>query len=266
MIDIQTIGTYLLNYSPKIVGALLVLIIGWIFAASLTGILVAVMKKQKIEKTLISFTKNLTSLLLKVLVIITAISMLGVQMASFIAVLGAMAFAVGLALQGSLSNFAGGVLIILFKPFKVGDFIIAQGEKGTVNHIEVFHTVLKTPDNKTVIVPNGSLANANIVNISTEKERRVDFTFGIGYEDDFEKAKKIILKILSTDKRIIRNDEIFVRVTELADSSVNITARAWVNSSDFWGVFVDTTETVKKTFDKNNISIPYPQMDIHMKK
>jgi small conductance mechanosensitive channel len=190
--------------------------------------------------------------------------MLGVQMTSFIAILGAAGLAVGLALQGSLANFAGGVLLLLFKPFKVGDFIEAQGFSGSVNAIQVFNTVLKTPDNKTIIIPNGNLSNGAITNFTAEKNRRVDWTFGIGYSDDIKKAKEILVQLIKSDPRILDEPEAMVALSELGDSSVNFVVRAWVKLEDFWGVYFDIQEKVKLTFDEQGISIPFPQRDVHV--
>ena len=178
--------------------------------------------------------------------------------------MGAMAFAVGLAFQGSLSNFSGGVLIILLKPFKSGDFIDAQGHMGTVDSIQIFHTILKTVDNKKIIIPNGPLSNGNIVNFSAQETRRVDWVFGISYGDDFEKAKKLIIDILAKDSRVLKDPAPFARVGELANSSVNITTRAWVSLAEYWDVYFDVIENVKKSFDSNEINIPYPQTDVHI--
>jgi len=225
-----------------------------------------VMTKGKVEESLRKFIVSLSGILLKVLLFISLISMFGVKMTSFIAILGALAFAVGMSLQGSLANFAGGVLLILFKPFKIGDFIEAQGFAGTVYAIEMFNTTLKTPDNKTILIPNGSLAGGSITNFSTEKQRRVDFTFGIGYEDDMKKAREIILGIISADNRILKEPAPFVRIGELADSSVNFTVRVWVDAANYWKVHFDMIENVKTEFDKNKISIPYPQTDVHLYK
>jgi len=191
--------------------------------------------------------------------------MVGIEMTSFVAVMAAAEFAVGMALQGGLSNFAGGVLILIFKPFKIGDFIDVQGKMGKVKEIQIFHTTITSTDNKTIIMANGALANDTITNYSTEKQRRVDMVFGIAYEDDFEKAKKIITEIIQKDKRILKEPEAFVRVMELGDSSVNITTRVWCESADYWAIYADMQEKVKTAFDKEGISIPYPQMDIHQK-
>jgi len=187
-------------------------------------------------------------------------------MTSFIALIGAAGLAVGMALSGSLQNFAGGVMILLFKPFKAGDFIEAQGYSGVVKEIQIFNTLLTTPDNKIVILPNGGLSGSSMVNYSALPTRRVDFSFGTGYNDDIDQAKEVLQKIIDSDTRILKDPEAFVAVGELADSSVNFTVRVWVNAADYWGVYFDMQEKVKKEFDANNLSIPYPQTDVHLHK
>ncbi len=252
-----------INYLPKIIMAIVVLIIGlWIVKMIVRGFNKAT-SKSKMEVSLQKFLSSLISMGLKVMVIISVISMMGIETTSFVAVLGAAGLAVGFALQGSLSNFAGGVLILIFKPFKVGDFIDGAGHTGTVSAIEVLATTLKTPDNKTIIIPNGALAGASITNYSTEPTRRVDFTFGIGYGDDMKKAKEVIRSIIDADSRILKDPAPFIAIGNLGDSTVDITVRVWANASDYWGIHFDTIEKVKEAFDANNISIPFPQMDVH---
>jgi small conductance mechanosensitive channel len=199
-----------------------------------------------------------------VLLGISVLGMLGIQMTSFIAILGAAGLAVGMALSGTLQNFAGGVMILLFRPFKVGDFVDTQGYLGTVSEIQIFNTILKTPDNKTIIIPNGSLSKSSLINYSTEERRRVDWTFGIAYGDDLDKAKKVIRKLCDHESRILKDPETFVAVAELADSSVNFTVRAWVNAADYWGVFFDMNEKIYKTFADEGLNIPFPQIDVHL--
>jgi small conductance mechanosensitive channel len=246
-------------YVPKILLALITLIVGfYLVRVFIRGIDVA-MKHNKVDESLRGFLESLFTIGLKALIIISVATMIGIQMTSFVAIIAAAGLAVGLALQGSLSNFAGGVLILLFKPFQVGDFIDTGSHMGTVKKIQIFNTILKTPDNKTVIIPNGDLSNGALTNFSTEKTRRVDFVFGIGYDDDLLKAKKVLEKLTEEDDRILKDPAPQVVVGELADSSVNFTVRAWVNSEDYWGVFFDMQEKVKLTFDKEKISIPYPQ-------
>jgi small conductance mechanosensitive channel len=268
MFDINTIMLNLENYffafAPKIVAAILVLVIGFWFVKIIGKFSENKMKKSNVEVSLRHFLTSFFSIILKVLVVITAISMLGVEMTSFIAILAAAGFAVGLALQGGLSNFAGGVLILLFKPFKVGDYIDAQGFSGTVNKIQIFNTILKTPDNKTIIIPNGTLSNNALTNFSTEKTRRVDFTFGIGYNDDIKKARKVIESLIVKDKRVLKDPIYNIFVKELGDNSVNFTVRVWVNAQDYWPFYFDMQENVKLEFDKNKLSIPFPQREVHV--
>jgi len=262
----NTILEKVIFYGPKLITAILTLIIGLWIINTLIKVVFKKLSKKDYDVTLISFLKSIIGIALKVMLWITVFSMMGIKMTSFVAVLGAAGLAVGLALQGSLANFAGGVLIMMFRPFKVGDFIEAQGHMGTVHAIQIINTVLKTVDNKTIILPNGSLANSNMVNFSTEATRRVDFSFGIAYEDDFAKAKELITTLIEADNRVLKDPAPFVRVGELADSSVNITVRIWVNAENYWGVHFDLIENVKSNFDKNSISIPYPQTDVHLYK
>ena len=250
-------------YAPKALMALVVLILGLWVIGMITKAMVRVMRKREVDPSLIPFLKGLTSTLLKVMLVISVIQMVGVETTSFIAVLGAAGLAVGMALSGTLQNFAGGVMILVFKPYKVGDFIEAQGHSGTVNSIQIFNTVLKTPDNKTVILPNAPVSTGALVNYSTEAQRRVDLAFGIGYGDDIDKARSVLDEVIAADQRILKDPAPFVAVSELADSSVNFAVRLWVNAGDYWGVHFDTIETVKKRFDVGGISIPFPQMDVH---
>jgi small conductance mechanosensitive channel len=222
------------------------------------------MEKNNIDASLRPFLACVISWVLKICVFITAINSAGVQTTSFIAILGTAGLAVGMALQGSLSNFAGGVLILILKPFKVGDVIKAQGFVGSVEKITTFSTFLKTPDNQVICIPNGGLANSPIVNINQESTRRVDFTFGAGYGDSISEAKALLENIVGRDARILKNPSHQIGVGELADSSVNFYVRTWVATADYWDVFFDITELVKIEFDKNKISIPFPQTDVHI--
>lgn len=252
------------TYGVTLASALATLIIGfWVIKLIGKGAERS-FQKSKMDIGLQKFLKNIIVTALKILVIVSAITMLGIETTSFVAILGGAGLAVGLALQGSLSNFAGGVLILLFKPFRVGDFIEAQGYSGTVVEIELFNTILHTPDKKRVIIPNAAVSNGAITNFSAEEERRVDFVFGIGYNDDIQKAKELLWDIIKKDERVLEMPESMVVVSELADSSVNITARVWCKSANYWGIYFDTTEAVKLCFDANNISIPYPQQDLHV--
>lgn len=261
---LEAIQDAIMAYAPQLLFALIVLYIGWKLVGFALGILDKSLAKSDTDPALARFLHSLGNALLKALLLISVAGMIGIETTSFIAVLGAAGLAIGLALQGSLSNFAGGVLILMFKPFKVGDFIQAQGETGSVREIQIFTTMLTTGDNKLVIIPNGPLANGNITNYSALDTRRVDFVFGIGYGDDINKARSVIQSILDADARIFKDPATLIVVGALADSSVNFTVRAWANSSDYWGVFFDTTEAVKKRFDEENISIPFPQQDVHM--
>lgn len=218
------------------------------------------------DASLKPFLLSMISILLKIMLIISVLTMLGIEMTSFIAILGAMGLAVGLALSGTLQNFAGGVIILIFKPFKVGDFIDAQGYTGTVSKIQIFITVLLTPDNKTVIIPNGPLSTGALVNFSMQPTRRVDWSFGIAYGDDYDKASAWIMELMKADKRILADPAPFVALGKLADSSVNITTRAWVNAADYWGVYFDMQQSFYKGADAKGFSIPFPQMDVHLDK
>jgi len=251
-------------YGPKVVGALLTLIVGWIVARILRGILRRVLHRAKVEATLTGFLVNMTYALLMTMVVISAIQRLGVEATSFIAVLGAVGLAVGFALQGSLSNFAAGVMLILFHPFKAGDFVEAGGVSGVVEEIQIFATQMRTPDNKRVIVPNSSISGGTITNYSANDTRRVDLVFGISYGDDIAKAKGLIDQIISEEKRILEDPEPTIAVSELADSSVNIVVRPWVKTADYWDVYFHLTETIKLRFDAEGITIPFPQRDVHM--
>ncbi|HSG27552.1 MAG TPA: mechanosensitive ion channel domain-containing protein [Candidatus Krumholzibacterium sp.] len=249
---------------PRILLAVVTLVIGlWIVKGIVRGVKKG-MAKSQIDLSLGKFLTSLVSMGLKALLFISVIQMVGVQMTSFVAILGAAGLAVGLSLQGSLSNFAGGVLILLFKPYKVGDYIEAGGHAGVVKTISVFTTIMKTPDNKTIIIPNGDLSNSSIVNYSTEPRRRVDLTFGIAYEDDIQKAREVMMRVLSADTRILKDPAPQVSVSGLGDSSVDFVFRVWVETADYWAVYFDMIEKVKIAFDKEGISIPFPQRDVHL--
>ncbi len=255
-----------IGYSPKLLLAIITLIVGFWIIGVLKRALKKALTKKAFDPSVIPFLVTVFDALLKVALLISVASIIGIATTSFIAILGAMGLAIGLALQGSLSNFAGGVLILILRPFKVGDVISAQGHIGSVKEIQIFHTILKTGDNKTIIIPNGPLANSDITNFSTETTRRVDFTFGIGYNDDIDKAKATILSVMEADSRIFKDPAPFIAVSELGDSSVNFVVRVWANSSDYWSIFFGMQENVKKAFDQEGISIPFPQRDIHIYK
>jgi small conductance mechanosensitive channel len=254
----------LATYGLKIVYAVIIFIVGRWIAKLLGKLTRRMMERQKVDETLRTFVGNLVYYALLIFVILASIGQLGIQTTSFIAVIGAAGLAIGLALQGSLANFAAGFLLILFRPFKVGDFIEGAGVAGTVESLQIFTSELKTPDNKKIIIPNSSLTGGNIINWSATGTRRVDMMFGIGYGDDIDKAKQVINEILSADQRVLKDPAPLVALSELADSSVNFVARPWVKSGDYWGVLFDTTEAVKKRFDAEGISIPFPQQDVHI--
>ncbi len=255
-----------LTYGPKLVAAIVVWIVGgWVIKAIVNGF-GKVMDKGGADPSLKPFMKGIVGILLKVMLVISVLSMLGIPMTSFIAILGAAGLAVGMALSGTLQNFAGGVMILIFKPFKPGDVIDAQGYVGSVSEIQIFNTILKTPDNKTIIIPNGGLSTSSMVNFSTEERRRVDWTIGVGYGDDLDQARRVIKQLCDEDSRILTDPEVFIAVSELADSSVNFAVRAWVKAPDYWGVYFEMNEKVYKTFAKEGLNIPYPQMDVHLHK
>jgi small conductance mechanosensitive channel len=251
-------------YGLKVLAALAVFIIGRWVAKGVKKVVERLMTKGKVDPTLISFTANLAYIGLLAFIVIAALGQLGIQTTSFIAVLGAAGLAIGLALQGSLSNFAAGFLLIIFRPFKVGDLIEGAGVFGVVEAIQIFTTQLKTADNKTVIVPNAKLTDDNIVNWTVKGTRRVDMVFGIGYEDDIDKARSLMQTVIAEDSRILKDPAPQISVSELADSSVNFVVRPWVKVEDYWGVHFDLTEKIKKTFDANGVSIPFPQRDVHV--
>lgn len=265
MEDIQTKVTDLLTeYGPGVAYAILTLIIGLWVIHILTKGLKTFMNKKDLDPSLSTFLGIVVNIMLKILLVITVIDMVGVEVTSFIAILGAAGLAVGLALSGTLQNFAGGVMILILKPFKVGDYIEAQGYSGTVNQVQIFNTILKTPDNRTVIIPNGGLATNSILNYSTEPTRRMDFVFGISYDDDVPKAKQLLEEIAKADDRVLDEPEHMIAVKELADSSVNLLLRVWVKSENYWPLNFDLFEKVKLTFDKEGITIPFPQRDVHL--
>lgn len=256
----------LVEYGPRLLGAIAVLVLGvWVIRMLMRG-LGKMMDRRSVDESLKPFLKSLTRTLLRALLFISVLGMVGVEMTSFIAILGAAGLAVGMALSGTLQNFAGGVMILLFKPFKVGDYIEAQGYAGSVKEIQIFNTVLKTPDARIIIIPNGSLSNSSMINYSAEETRRVDWTFGIAYGDDVDQAKKILRQLLDADDRVLKDPEVFIAVSALADSSVNIVVRAWVNAGDYWPLFFQMNEQVYNAFNKEGINIPFPQMDVHLQK
>lgn len=253
-----------IGYTPKFLLAIATLFIGfWVIKIVSAGFGKA-MKAQKVEPSLCGFLEHFLTIVLKALVLISVATMLGIQMTSFIAIIGAAGLAVGLALQGSLANFAGGILILLFKPFRVGDFIEVDGNEAQVRKIEIFSTVVRTRDNRVIIIPNAILSNGNIINYTKEKMRRADIPFGIGYNDDIQKARKILLQEAKKSPFVDQKKEVYVGLKELGDNSVNLECRVWCKSTEYWPTVFDMNERIKLAFDKNGITIPFPQRDIHL--
>jgi len=254
---------YASEYGLKIIAAIAIFVIGKWVAKKLTALIRKMMLKAQVDKTLVEFSESIIYFSILLMVIIAALNQIGVNTTSFVAVFGAATLAIGLALQGSFSNIGAAVLIIIFRPFKVGDVIEAAGATGTVTDINLFSTVITPIDKSTVIVPNSAIIGDNITNFSNRQERRVEHVFGIGYDDDLKLAKETLMQIVHADTRILAEPTPMVAVSELADSSVNFVVRAWTKSDDFWDVHFDMLENVKLTFDEKGISIPYPQMDVH---
>lgn len=259
-----TIKALAIQYGLKVLLAIVVLIVGLRVIKVIVNAISKSLEKRNVDPSLRPFLSSILSVLLKVALVISVISMLGIATTSFVAVLGAAGLAVGLALSGTLQNFAGGVLLLILKPFKVGDFVDAQGYMGTVSEIQIFFTILKTPDNRTIIIPNGPLSTGSLTNFSTEAHRRVDMEFGIGYDDDIDTAKAILNRLIEEETRIFKDPAPQVVLSKLADSSVNFTVRVWSEASDYWGIYFDFHEKVKKAFDKEGVGIPFPQMDVHV--
>jgi small conductance mechanosensitive channel len=261
---VSSLQELVLPYLLNLVLAIITLIVGlWIVNKVVKAIRKALTKRE-VDPSLVPFMSGIIKALLIVMLLISIAEMVGVETTSFIAVLGAAGLAIGLALQGSLANFAGGVLILILKPFKVGDVIEAQGVIAGVTEIQIFHTVLKTYDNKTIILPNGPLYNNTIINYSTEPTRKVEWVFGVGYDDDIDQVKQVIEEVIFTDERILDRDTPFIKLAEMADSSVNFKVRGLCKQEDFWGLYFEKMEAIKKAFDANGITIPYPQVDAHL--
>jgi len=248
----------------KVATALAIFLVGKFLIRILVRGIGKVMQKQGVDKTLETFICNLVRISLMVVVVIAAIGAIGIQTTSFIAIFGAAGLAVGLALQGSLSNFASGVLIVLFRPYRVGDFIEAAGIAGSVEQVQILTTILKTGDNKQIIVPNSQIMDSIITNYSANDTRRVDMVVGVSYDDDLDKVRKTLEELLAADGRILAEPAPTIAVSALADSSVNFVVRPWVNAADYWGVMFEMTEAIKKRFDKEGISFPFPQQDVHL--
>jgi small conductance mechanosensitive channel len=250
----------------KVATALAIFFVGKFIIRLVMRALHKVMQKQDVEETLETFVSNLVRSVLMIVLVIATIGALGVETTSFIAIFGAAGLAVGLALQGSLSNFASGVLIVLFRPYRVGDFVEAAGIAGVVEQVQILTTILKTGDNKQIIVPNSQIMDSIITNYSANDTRRVDMVVGVSYDDDLDKVRDTIKELIAADDRILDEPAPKIAVSELADSSVNFVVRPWVNSADYWGVMFDLTEAIKKRFDKEGISFPFPQQDVHLYK
>lgn len=263
-IDILSlVSEYGIPFGIKIITALAIFIIGKFVIKLVIKFLQAILSRSKMDEILVNFITSISRSILLLFVIIAALDQLGVDTTSLIALLGAAGLAVGLALQSSLQNFAAGVMLIIFRPFKKADFIEAAGVSGKVINISIFGTILRTGDNKEVIVPNGDIYGGTITNYSAQDTRRIDMVFGIGYDDDMKKAKQIMHDVINQDERILKDPAPLIAVAELADSSVNFVVRPWVKSADYWAVNFDLNENIKQAFDDNKISIPYPQMDVH---
>lgn len=255
-----------IQYGVNIISALVILFIGNLIVKAVANSVAKVLQKKKMDRAVVEFIHGLVRYLLFVIVLIAALGRLGVQTASVVAVIGAAGLAVGLALQGSLSNFAAGVLIVAFRPFKSGDYVEIGGVAGSVDSIQVFQTVLTTPDNKMVVVPNGSVIDSPITNYSRHATRRIDLIIGVSYGADLQKTKELLTKICESDKRVLKEPGVQVGVHTLADSSVNFVVRPWVSTADYWNVYFDLMQAIKEGLDKEGIEIPFPQMDVHMNK
>ena len=255
------------TFGINLIIALIILFVGFKIARIAGTGVARVLERRNSDLGLITFMKSFVSSLVKVLTVITVFTQVGVEMTSFIAILGAAGFAIGMAFSGTLSNLAGGVMILIFKPFKVGDFVEAQGVMGTVKEIQIFHTIMTTPDNKTIIVPNGPLSNGNLTNFSTQPTRRVTLTFSFSYGEDLQLAKNTIMEILENHPKILKDPAPFIALAELGDSSVNLTVRGWVKKEDFWEVTFFLNESVYEKFNEvEGLTIPFPQMDVHLEK
>lgn len=255
----------LVSLGTKILTAAVILVVGFWLAKVLSKGMKRLLIRRETEQSLVTFLYSLVNIALKVLVLVTAFTQLGLEMTSFVAILGAAGLAIGMAFSGTLSNFAGGVIILLLRPFRVGDFIETQGEMGTVKEITIFNTILSTTDNKIIILANGAVSNNTITNFTKADNRRVDWVFGIAYGDDLKQAKNLLKQFIEEDKRILQDPVPFIGLGELGDSSVNITVRAWVKTDDYWDVFFDMNERVYNEFGGHGLNIPFPQMDVHIK-
>ncbi|EMC3730035.1 small-conductance mechanosensitive channel MscS [Vibrio cholerae] len=256
----------LIQYGVNVISAILILFIGNLVVKGVAGSVANVLKKKEMDKAVVDFIHGLVRYTLFIIVLIAALSRIGVQTASVVAVIGAAGLAVGLALQGSLSNFAAGVLIVAFRPFKSGDYVEIGGVAGSVDSIQIFQTVLKSPDNKMVVVPNSAVIGGAITNYSRHETRRVDMVIGVSYKSDLQKTKRVLRETLEKDPRILKDPDMTIGVLTLADSSINFVVRPWCKTSDYWAVYFDSTQAIKEALDANGIEIPFPQMDVHLNK
>ena len=261
-VSYSDINQYLLKIGTNLAIAISILVIGLWVVKIATKAIKNILRKSKTDESLVTFLSSLVSMVFKVLVIITSITQLGVEMTSFVAILGAAGLAVGMAFSGTISNFAGGVMILIFKPFKVGDFVMTQGEQGTVKEIQIFNTYLHTSDNKVIILPNGPVANGNITNFTKAEKRRVDFIFGIAYGDNVQKAREVLTNLINSDERIMQEPVPFVGLGALTNNSVDIVVRVWTKTEDYWNVHFDLNEKVYKEFEKNGLHFPAPTPQI----
>ncbi|CAG21444.1 small-conductance mechanosensitive channel MscS [Photobacterium profundum] len=256
----------LLQYAVNLVSAVLILFIGNIIVKTIANGVAKVLRKKDMDEAVIEFLHSLVRYLLFVIVLIAALGRLGIQTASVVAVIGAAGLAIGLALQGSLSNFAAGVLIVAFRPFKSGDYVEIGGVAGSVESIQIFQTILTTPDNKMVVVPNGAVIGSAITNYSRHETRRIDYVIGVSYNADLKKTKEVLTRVVEADPRVLKDPAPTIGVVALADSSVNFVVRPWVETGDYWAVYFDLLQAIKEELDKEDIGIPFPQMDVHLNK
>ncbi|MEL7122650.1 MAG: mechanosensitive ion channel domain-containing protein [Bacteroidota bacterium] len=264
LFDLQALGQQLTTYAPKVIGAILTLVIGFWVIGRITSVLRRYFDKKDFDKTVEPFLLSLVNVGLKIMLLLAVAQMFGIQTTSFVAIFSALAFAIGLALQGNLGHMAAGILILIFRPFKVGDYIVSQGYEGTVKEIQIFTTILTTLDNRIIIIPNGAITSGPIENLTAPGERKVPMVFGIGYPDDIDKAREIIQQVADACPDINHDKPVDIFVLELGDSSVNFAVRPWTTNTKYWDVHFYMHENIKKEFDKAGIGIPFPQMDVHI--
>lgn len=263
---IQKLWDWGVDAGSHLLAAALIFIVGRILISFLNKLVARILERRKVDPSIQSFVKSLVSILLTVLLIVAVISKLGVETTSFAALLASAGVAVGMALSGNLQNFAGGLIVLLFRPYKVGDVIESQGETGTVREIQIFHTILTTFDNKVIYIPNGALSSGTVINYSREELRRVDWTIGVEYDTDYELVERTVRDLLAADSRILNEPAPFVALNALADSSVNIVVRVWVKNADYWGVYFDMNKRIYAEFNKKGIGFPFPQLTVHQAK